>query len=249
MAISMVTVMAIMNTRKTNFCDLHSHVLFGVDDGAKSIEDALELVHVALSKGINHLCLTPHVNSKESTADKTLQIRHFEQLKKATEQLPITLYLGAEIYLGDPFPTLDFKTLTLNDTHHVLVEFSSVVETDIVDYCYQLQLKGFQVIIAHIERYGYLTELDLIELKQLNVLFQVNASSLVSKAHKVFHQRAWHYLKLKLVDIVSSDAHNLTTRPFLIDEAYMRIKRKMNQVIAKDLCYETPLNCLIKSNH
>jgi protein-tyrosine phosphatase len=84
-----------------------------------------------------------------------------------------------------------------------------------VDLCYNLTKKGYRVVLAHIERYGYLTIEDLYELKDIGVVLQVNASSLLGKGQWFHSLRAKKYSKFKLIDVVASDSHDIKIRKII----------------------------------
>jgi protein-tyrosine phosphatase len=189
--------------------DIHNHSLFGVDDGAKDLAMSLAMIQQAISVGIKKIYLTPHVNGSAQRASRETHIKHFEILKEAAKDLPIELELWAEIYIGQSLPKLNWNEYVVHN-NYLLVEFSPVVEAPIVDLCYNLTKKGYRVVLAHIERYGYLTIEDLYELKDIGVTLQVNASSLLRRGQLFQVLRARKYRKLELIDVVASDSHKQT---------------------------------------
>jgi protein-tyrosine phosphatase len=186
--------------------DIHNHSLFGVDDGAKDLAMSLAMIQQAISVGIKKIYLTPHVNGSAQKASRDTHLKHFEILKDAAKDLPIELELWAEIYIGQSLPKLNWNDYVVHN-NYLLVEFSPVVESPIVDLCYNLTKKGYRVVLAHIERYGYLTIEDLYELKDIGVILQVNASSLLGKGQWFHSLRGKKYKRLNLIDAVASDAH------------------------------------------
>jgi protein-tyrosine phosphatase len=191
--------------------DIHNHSLFGVDDGAKDLAMSLAMIQQAISVGIKKIYLTPHVNGSAQKASRDTHVKHFEILKDAVKDLPIELELWAEIYIGQSLPKFNWNDYVVHN-NYLLVEFSPVIEAPIVDLCFNLTKKGYRVVLAHIERYGYLTIEDLYELKDFGVTLQVNASSLLGKGQWFHGIRAKKYLKLELIDVVATDSHNLSNR-------------------------------------
>lgn len=191
--------------------DIHNHSLFGVDDGAKDLTMSINMIKQAIAVGIKKIYLTPHVNAPAQKVDRAIHLQHFELLKDAVKDLPIELALWAEIYIGQSLPKLKWDDYVVHG-NYLLVEFSNMIEAPIVDLCYNLTKKGYHVVLAHVERYGYLTVEDLNELKDIGVKLQVNASS-INRTGNWFHAlKAKKLLKLDLIDIVATDAHNDKTR-------------------------------------
>jgi protein-tyrosine phosphatase len=189
--------------------------LFGVDDGAKDLAMSLAMIQQAISVGIKKIYLTPHVNGSAQKASRETHHKHFQILKDATINLPIELELWAEIYIGQSLPKLNWNDYVVHN-NYLLIEFSPVIEAPIVDLCYNLTKKGYRVVLAHIERYGYLSIEDLYELRDIGVTLQVNASSLLGKGHWFNSLRAKKYNKLELIDVVASDAHDVRKRNLLV---------------------------------
>jgi protein-tyrosine phosphatase len=189
--------------------DIHNHALFGVDDGAVDLTTSLAMIEESIKHGIKTIYLTPHVNATASKAPRALHHQHFQILQKAAKHLPISLVLWAEVYIGQKLPQLDWKDLVVHQ-NYVLVEFSPIVESPIVDLCYNLTKKGFNVVLAHVERYGYLTLDDLMELEEMGIILQVNTSSILNKGKWFHHLRAKKYAKNNLIHVYASDYHRLS---------------------------------------
>ena len=187
--------------------DIHTHILPNVDDGSKSLEESIEWLRSEVNNGVTTVILTPHQNARIKT--KTELIKRFLEFKKEIDF--IDLYLGSEIYYYDDLiaDLVNDRVLTINNSKYVLVEFSTRTETNIADIVYEIVLKGFKPIIAHIERYPYLTLENYLAIKNNGGLIQINASSYEDK---YFKKKTKILLKNKLVDFVASDCHNTKTR-------------------------------------
>ena len=231
--------------------DMHTHILFGVDDGAKTIEDSLALIKDEINKGVSHIILTPHYK-KRGTPDIS---NNFKILTEAveTEKLNVELLLGNEVYLDlNYYETLwkdSFNTLAGSD--YILIEFSLIdVPANIPEICYEAGLKGYIPIIAHVERYDILyNNLNLIK----NILnegahFQVNASSVINKEDKESHKFVNYLLKNELVSFVASDVHNLSSRAFYLDEAYKAVRKTCGDAYA-DKIFKTNQNNIIMNKY
>ena len=144
--------------------DIHTHLIPLVDDGSKSIEMSKNILLEMKKQGVVNIFLTPHVNSSVSYPNRDTHIKKFNELINGADEIGINLFLGAEIYLPFNFEFNLFKLY--NGKRILLVEFSTLFETPIVEHSYNLIKKGFNVIIAHIERYKeYLSIESIIELR------------------------------------------------------------------------------------
>ena len=160
--------------------DIHTHILPGVDDGAESLEEALSMLRTLKSRGFNGVFLTPHLNHPTVKTDKEFILRTFEDLKTELEK-QLQVYLGSELYLSPNYE----EPIPLGDTDLVLVELpTDVYPQYLEETIFDLQLSGYRVILAHVERYRWLAEnIPLIEkLRDRNVLFQVNLRALAARA-------------------------------------------------------------------
>ena len=187
--------------------DIHTHILYGVDDGSQSSETSRYLLNQAKQANITHILLTPHQNEELKRSDELKD--KFNTFKEEFKEFGISYYLGSEIYYYPKMiDDLDNNILlTLNNTKYILVEFSTRLETNIQSICYDLVIRGYKPIIAHIERYHYLSLDDYNEIKSTGALIQINTKSFLNKAYK---KKLKYLLKNNLVDFVASDCHNET---------------------------------------
>ena len=184
--------------------DIHTHILPHVDDGSDSIDTSLYLLNQEIKEGINKVILTPHQNKQN--LDKKGLIEKYNEFKEKVKDLPIELYLGSEVYYysGLKEDLKDGKILTLMDSKYFSVEFSTRIEYNIKDILYDFTVLGFKPIIAHIERYDYLSKEDYEEISKY-ALIQVNASSFFNKNYKKI---CMYLLKNNLIDFIASDCHD-----------------------------------------
>lgn len=226
--------------------DIHSHILFGVDDGSKDINTSLKMLKAIEKEGVTDVILTPHFeysNAKEPKEYKD----NFEALKaKATEKgIKVNLYLGQEINNKEKIVSKieEGKALTLNGSKYVLIEFAYEEKSDIPEVAYELVLAGYMPILAHVERYEYLTAEDVSEIKSFGGLIQVNAAALVGKSGRIYKKRARWALKNDYVDFVASDYHS--GRPLELKKAYKYVKRRYGLEKAEAL-FKTNAEQIIK---
>ena len=208
--------------------DIHTHILPNVDDGADSIDLAIYLLKQEIKEGVTKVVFTPH--QTKQTLDKEGLIKKFNEFKELTKDLPLELYLGSEVYYysGIKEDLDNNKVLTLNDSKYVLIEFSTRVEYNIKDLLYDLSIKGYKPIIAHIERYDYLTYDDYFEISKY-ALIQVNSKSFFQRSYKKICK---FLLKNSLISFVASDCHD-KFRDVSFHATKKLIKRKNKELYTK----------------
>lgn len=203
--------------------DIHTHILPGVDDGAKNLDISIALLKQEKANGVDTVYLTPHNNKNTKTGPELKE--QFQSFLLQTKDIGINLKLGSEIYYyHDMIKDLkEGKILTMDDTKYVLVEFSTRTETDIAEVVYEIVRSGYTPIIAHIERYPYLTKGDYFDIKENGALIQVNASSFKSFGTR---RKMKYFLKNNLIDYVASDCHSVERRNVDFSHAVKYIKKK-----------------------
>ena len=209
--------------------DIHTHVIPNVDDGSPSLNESINMIKHEISIGVDTIYCTPHHIYKryEKSAEEIKS--QFELLKKEVEKenLPINLYLGQEIcysHREDQIKMLkEGELLTLNNTNRVLLEFSFTREPeDVLDVIYNFNVNGYEVIIAHVERYEWMTIDKVKALKSEGALIQINSNSYLGMTSWKEKRITRKLLKLGLVDFVASDTHSF--RPSTLDKSYKKIK-------------------------
>ena len=209
--------------------DIHTHIIPYVDDGSSSLEESINMIKHEIDIGVTDIICTPHHIFHRYEATVEVIKERFNFLKEEVEKLnlPIKLYLGQEIcytHREDIISMLKNGTLlTLNNTNRVLLEFSFTREPeDILDVIYNFNINGYEVIIAHVERYEWMTLDKVVALRNEGALIQINSNSilgLTSWSEKRFVKKL---LKHNLVDFVASDTHSF--RPSTLDKSYKKIK-------------------------
>lgn len=201
--------------------DWHSHILPGVDDGFREMEESLEAIHQMEKLGLKHLWLTPHV--MEDIPNETSFLRkRFEELKLAYEG-PVTLHLASENMLDslfeDRLEANDFLPLGERG-NHLLVETSYFnPPMNMTGLLELVKSKGYHPVLAHPERYRYMDEKDYIRLKEMGILFQANYFSLVGAYGNTARKKLEWLLKKDMINLMGSDLHRLKAFNALIDES------------------------------
>lgn len=196
--------------------DIHSHVLYDVDDGAATLDESLIMLNLAVEQGIHSVFATPH--SESFLCDRELALEHFQILK--SHALPsMQLYLGCEVCCDKADPkeilrALERGTLpTMNGTKFVLTEFPHFGNIDCAYRAVRGLIKGGWVpIIAHAERYSFLTEEDLLRFCDMGALLQVNAYSLGFEYDPI-RQKARQLAQRRCISFLGTDMHNTYSRP------------------------------------
>jgi protein-tyrosine phosphatase len=195
--------------------DMHSHLLPGIDDGSPDVATSIELIKGLQDLGYQKFITTPHILSGmyENDANTIGQAYAVLQEEIQKQKLAVDISAAAEYFLDDHFDNLLTKQvpfLTIKD-NLVLVEFSFMaISANYKNLLFQLQIKGFQPILAHPERYVYLTRnLDIFgELKSAGCLFQLNLLSLAGGYGKPTMELAHTLLKKDYIDLIGTDLHH-----------------------------------------
>ena len=205
--------------------DRHCHILYGVDDGAKTLEDALAVLAYDEEIGISEVWCTPHVMEDVPNTTEALKQR-FAELQ-AAYQGPIELHLAAEYMLDtlfeERFNAGDLLTME-DDT--LLVETSTWnPPADMTGTLRKIQKAGYRPLLAHPERYRYMTDPGYERLHKMGIHFQLNLGSLVGYYGETAMRKAHELLEKGWYSEIGSDCHRLAT----IKEQYNR------EVLTKDI--------------
>jgi protein-tyrosine phosphatase len=217
--------------------DIHTHILPNVDDGSKDIKTSIEMIEQEINQGVTDIVLTPHIQSTVTKANTAKRQAQFEILKSEVNQrgLKINLHLGAEIMYHAHIET-DFNKYAFGKNRYVLIEFSTKVETPIEEVCFDMMAMGYQVIVAHVERYSYLSIDDIKSIKASGALIQVNASAILNKDPLASKKIVKKLIKQKLIDVIATDTHNMDQRPPNLLEAKAYLKKYYDEA-ALDLLF------------
>jgi protein-tyrosine phosphatase len=191
--------------------DMHSHLLPGIDDGSPDTEQSIVLISGLQNLGLQNFITTPHIMWDMYKNTNEIIIAQEKLLKQSIGET--YLRAAAEYYLDEHLDDLLLKKstlLTIQD-NKVLVEFSFVsMPLNWKDSIFNLQLNGYQPILAHPERYTYLARDKKIydELKSLGCLFQLNLLSLTGYYNKAAMDLAHYLLDKKYINLVGTDMHH-----------------------------------------
>lgn len=194
--------------------DFHSHLIPGIDDGAKSMVDALGLIRQFSELGFRKLITTPHIQDEFYKNTPEIILAGLDQVKTAVKEtgIGIEIEAAAEYLLDDGFAQkLKNKELLTFSGKYILVELSYFSpHPNLLSFIFELQIEGYKVILAHPERYSYwFNEMKkFVELKNRGVMFQLNTVSLSGHYGKDVKKLAEKFIDLGLYEFVGSDMHN-----------------------------------------
>jgi protein-tyrosine phosphatase len=225
--------------------DLHCHILPGLDDGAKTIEESLAMAESAIADGITHVVATPHASteyafdySRVSAACHELRLKLGNRLQLAT---------GCDFHLN-PENLAELKKspqqFCLNQKDYLLVEFSEFSIPPAIDQMiHHLQLAGLRPIVTHPERNGILRAKParLAEWVRVGCYVQVTAGSLLGVFGPGAKSDSISWIARGLVHFVSSDAHNTKSRPLTLRPAFQFVSSRFGKEIAQALFVDNPL--------
>ena len=229
--------------------DIHSHILFGIDDGSNSIDESLQLLRGLEEIGFDNIILTPHyIEGTEYACPNSEKIRLFNILdeEKKKNGININLYLGNEIFINDHIGDCidNGEIYTLNNSKYLLFELPMHNQIlNLTDLVYEMKYQGYVPILAHPERYTvFQSNYSLIdELKEEGLLFQSNYASILGYYGKDAQKLIKYMLKKKYVDYLGTDIHHVT-KSYVIDN-FKKIEKEFNKVAGKDYYNDILNNC------
>lgn len=224
-----------------NFVDIHSHLIPGIDDGAKTFEEALKLIQKLGKMGIVNFVTTPHImeglypNSSTTITQKHNELLLYLQKHNCNN---VSIKVAAEYMLDANFLTLlEKKDLLTIGANHVLVEMSYFnMPINLYDILFKIQLAGYKPILAHPERYAFLHSnySTYHKLKNAGCKFQLNLLSLTDYYGKKTKSMALKLLQDQLIDFVGSDTHNMQHVRFLNELNTKKNKKILATVFEKN---------------
>ncbi|MEP2944092.1 MAG: CpsB/CapC family capsule biosynthesis tyrosine phosphatase [Hyphomicrobiales bacterium] len=227
--------------------DLHSHILHGIDDGAKDIEMSVQMAKMAVADGTTYIACTPHIMPGIYDNNADIIRQKISELKAALDEqgVPLTLIAGADVHIG---PTLieglgSGDIPSLHGTRYFLFEPPHhVMPPKLVEYSKKLLAAHYIPILTHPERLTWIENHydKMVELDELGVPIQITAASITGR----FGERAQYWSERMLeegrVDIIASDAHNIRSRPPGLTKAFESIASRLGEESAAQIVFENP---------
>lgn len=223
-----------MNTRSTEdqgleYIDFHSHIIPKMDDGSPSVEVSLDMIQALRSQGVRRIVLTPHFYPSVDCPEHFLEKRskQYDALASRLGESDVQLVCGAEVRYFDGITAMaKLHEMRMGSSEGLLIEmpFCKWTYRMVNDILEINSRKGYQVIIAHIERYfPYIKDTTLYHLVNNGILIQGNSSFFTGRFTS---GKAIRMLRKGLIHLIGSDCHNMSSRPPEIRNALSVIEKK-----------------------
>ena len=223
--------------------DIHSHAIFDVDNGSRSLEQSIKMIKMAKSVGFEAICFTPHYNNESNVLTRKELLEKILKIKNelTKNKINMHLYLGEEVSIFPNMPDKMHNVISLNDTRYVLLTFTKDDEiTYLEELVDSMVSMGKVPILAYPERYERFrtNKQELIKLVKRGALLQVNANSLTGQYGEEVESFTKELLEKDLVSFVASDAHSVA--------GYYKARKGFD--ILKNLVGEDKFKLLTKTN-
>lgn len=216
--------------------DLHSHILYGIDDGSKDLDVSLDILRDAYKNGVTDILVTPHyIEDSKFNCNNKEKMKILNKLKREMkkEKISVNLYLGNEVYINDNILNhiKNKEISTLNGSKYVLIELPmGRMYHNTKDIFFDLIRNGYVVVLAHPERYRYLQDnMGLVdEFIEMGVLLQGNYRSLFGYYGKDAKKTLKKLIKTHRITFIGSDIHRN-------DDFYMKkLEKKITKLTKND---------------
>jgi len=225
--------------------DIHCHILAGLDDGPEAAEMSFEMAEMAIADGVTHVVATPHASPHHEFVPELI-----EERRKALQQLfegRLVLGTGCDFHLSyENLQDIAVRPAryTINHKNYLLVEFADFAIPPSMDQSlHSLHLNGLRPIITHPERNPLLRTKPerLYRWLRQGCYAQITAQSLLGKFGRAAQDMAKNLMDLRAVHFIASDAHNVTSRPLRLKEAYEFVEKNYGEETARATLIENPM--------
>lgn len=223
--------------------DFHSHILPGIDDGAKDVNMSVEMLLLSKKQGVNTIVATPHFYIMKTTIEEFLEARQksYDELMAYVKEHNIDIpkiVLGAEVAFCEELMDADLKKLCIEGTDALLLELPFTYLNEwVYNGIYSMSMKhGVDIILAHVERYVKNFK-DFSSIKpffDLDVYMQVNSDTFLDRKSKKIIKEL---MKNGKINFIGSDSHNLSKRASSMDLAANKIIKKYGEDKLKKIMY------------
>jgi protein-tyrosine phosphatase len=224
--------------------DIHHHLLFGLDDGPHDIEISVAMAQMSMQNGVTHIVCTPH-SSDHFKFDPALNLERLEMVQKQVGD-GITLGLGCDFHLmydNIEDAIANPSKYSINGKQYLLVEFPDQgISQNMKEIFFRLGVAGMTSIITHPERNPVLARQPerMAEWLRAGCYIQITAASLTGRFGKTAQRVSHELLKRNWVNFIATDAHDITSRPPMLREAYQLVADKYGVETADRLCIHNP---------
>ena len=235
--------------------DIHSHILSGIDDGAKDIDISIEMLRNAQLDGITDMCVTPHYIYGEIDNTSSVVTYKLSMLRELSAgfNIKLNLYPGNEIFLSPEVPELikSGEVMTLNGGRYALVELPLGLLPGYTDkILFEIALLGYTPVIAHPERNYEIGERPEIlgKWKRWGMVFQINSSSITGVFGKRVQKIALSLISKGWAGVVASDCHTNKLRSPVLSRARNIVENRFGDEVSRLLFEINGSNILISKN-
>jgi tyrosine-protein phosphatase YwqE len=194
--------------------DIHSHLLAAVDDGVKSTEQALAIIRVFQQAGYKKMITTPHVMQDYYRNDPSIILERLDELRKylLEQGVAFEVQAAAEYYLDEALTKKieDREPLLVFGDRYLLFETNMINEPySLRDFIFKITTAGYKPVLAHPERYAYMTLEKAEDLRHRGVLFQMNILSIIGYYSKPIQRLAHQLIDRGWIELLGSDCHTI----------------------------------------
>lgn len=226
--------------------DIHTHILPNIDDGANSLDEAIDIIKIQKKSGVSEIIATPHLYKGNLSAKISDVSNAYTQLmdRLLEENIDIKIHTGHEIcFHSDVIEMIRRKEfMTLADSDYILIELSNNILDDVPNILYEIKLLGYIPILAHIERYNKIYQNEKLLKKIINegVHLQINADSIFANHRSSEYKFSKYLLDNNLVCFIATDCHNTTDRKPALDKCYNKICAIYGKKYAEEIFCNNP---------
>jgi len=236
----------------TQSVDIHCHCLPGVDDGPATLADSLDLCRALVRDGITNVIATPHQLGRYEGQNAPAQVRAaVSQLQASLSEsnIPLSIAPGGDVRVDHRLTSMlnDDEICTLADTaRYLLLELPHETYIELRNLVSAFRENGRTIIVSHPERHMVLSRKPdaILPWLENGAVLQVTAGSLLGHFGATAESVAWKWLEQGQVQLVATDAHNISSRPPTLTLAINRIAQRLGESVAKCVCVENPRRVL-----
>lgn len=229
--------------------DIHCHILPGLDDGAKSMDESVRMAEMAIEDGITHVVATPHANADFQFDYDLVRQRRDELQQRVGDRLKLAV--GCDFHLS--MENIERirkspKRYSINQGAYLLVEFADFAIPPTADEALRgLQRLGLSLIITHPERNPLIRSQPqrLWGWLKQGCYVQITAQSLLGKWGESIRKQTEQWFDQEIVHFMASDAHNTGIRPLLLKQAYAVVAERWGETRAQAVFQENPLAAFV----